>query len=572
MSKPPTHKIERYFITSAQNNTNVDKQALETVKHWCKVNDATLIVLPVRYNPDMLSEEDIVYSNLIKPYLINDDIIINDEIALYPSIKILPTAITPLTSLAQISKGISAIFASPKMHMESLVKVSKDAINRFNFTSGSITIPNYGNSKAGSKAKFYHSIGGVIIECSTLTKETHTRQVQIDNNGVFIDIGTMYNGNKPPVSVRASAMVCGDVHVPFNDDGVLYNAYLSENSLVKTTKPEKIVLHDIMDFRVKSHHSTGNAIEGYLIGNSGLTMMDEVKQSITFIKNVATMTDEVIVVDSNHHNHLGQYLEKCLSKGISDTRNAKEILYMQLMLLEEIDSIQSELDTDSAKCDIKIPDAFGLLIRDINGVKVLGADDSYFIEDYLISSHGHAGMNGSRSMTAISKHSTSKLVSAHTHSAKLIDGHVIVGTQSNLNRNYTKGFSTWSHTDCLLHKNGKPQLITYNYDTKNFRVVGNTNSKSTLITYIEKTEYINDIPVVKESKDNDKPKKMAYVVEKINFPKEMIVSTGYRKIAKNITGISERFAMKLIKKCKNSNGIVTMEHKGNVYTIERVIK
>ena len=279
--------IERYIITSAINNTETHMPSLKAIETYAMHHNAEIIVLPIRYNPSHLKEEDIRWSSKLIEYIVEEDFVIGDEVAVYPSVNIRPTAVKPLTGLAGFSNDRTVIFSHPRVHLESVVSTAVDTL--FNLTTGTISKPNYSRSKAGAKGVFHHTYGAVIVEIDTKKKQTHTRQVTIANNGDMIDINTKYNPKGVTLKMRAKGMIAGDVHVPFNNAAVMYSAYLSTKSLIKTVRPLKLVLHDIMDFRTKSHHNIGRAFEKYIVSNSGLTFMEEIKMSLSFIESMTKL-------------------------------------------------------------------------------------------------------------------------------------------------------------------------------------------------------------------------------------------------------------------------------------------
>ena len=53
--------IEKYIISSIQNNSKLNQNALKALETYAEHNNATLILLPIKYNPYKLDEKEIFY-------------------------------------------------------------------------------------------------------------------------------------------------------------------------------------------------------------------------------------------------------------------------------------------------------------------------------------------------------------------------------------------------------------------------------------------------------------------------------------------------------------------------------
>ena len=204
--------------------------------------------------------------------------------------------------------------------------------------------------------------------------------------------------------------------------------------------------------------------------------------------------------------------------------------------------------------DIKIPNLLKLIIDNEfkDKVKTLNDNENFKINSFECSLHGHEGLNGARGLGNIHNHINSKLISGHSHSAKRIDGHLTVGTSSNLNRNYTSSpLSTWSHTHAIIFPNSKAQLITQNSINGEYRINKKANSKMKTFKLLDKkefeahfTEEANDLVAIEEG--------MKYKV--ITDYNEVVYARSYRHIC-DLIDCSERFSRDLIK-IGEKNGFV----------------
>ena len=89
----------------------------------------------------------------------------------------------------------------------------------------------------------------------------------------------------------------------------------------------------------------------------------------------------------------------------------------------------------------------------------LKPDYPFIVKDIYLAYHGDKGANGSRgSLTGMAKIGA-KTVVGHTHSPGIEKGCYMIGTSSQLNLEYTSGPSSWLNTHCIIHANGKRQLV-----------------------------------------------------------------------------------------------------------------
>jgi hypothetical protein len=73
--------------------------------------------------------------------------------------------------------------------------------------------------------------------------------------------------------------------------------------------------------------------------------------------------------------------------------------------------------------------------------------------------HGHRGPNGSRGSARNLANIGVRSVIGHSHSPNIFRGVHQVGTSSRLNLEYASGPSSWLHCHCVIHSNGKRQLV-----------------------------------------------------------------------------------------------------------------
>jgi hypothetical protein len=112
---------------------------------------------------------------------------------------------------------------------------------------------------------------------------------------------------------------------------------------------------------------------------------------------------------------------------------------------------------------------YGYMIKREFGdeVNYINYGESLKIGGYECGMHGDHGANGARgSQNTFSKMNT-KMITGHTHTPAIMDGHTQVGVTCNLEQYYTRrGLSSWAHAHSLVHANNKNQLLVFGNDYK----------------------------------------------------------------------------------------------------------
>jgi hypothetical protein len=86
-------------------------------------------------------------------------------------------------------------------------------------------------------------------------------------------------------------------------------------------------------------------------------------------------------------------------------------------------------------------------------------DYPFIVEGIYLGFHGDRGPNGARGSIKNMSKIGAKTVIGHTHSPGIEKGCYQVGTSTWLSLGYTSGPSSWHNTHCLVHPNGKRQLV-----------------------------------------------------------------------------------------------------------------
>jgi hypothetical protein len=440
---------DKFVITSAQNDTEINYEFLGALKKYCSIHKAKLIILPIRY---MYSSADgIVWDDSIAEYINDASMTLTDGLRVLGNINISPTIESPIAGLDALSKGDSLIIGHTQLQMKTLAVNSVDHPAIIT-TTGCITSPKYTETKQGEKAKFNHSFSAIVVEKDT--DQFHLRILNADSTGGFYDIDGYYTAKSKTKLTHIEALITGDEHAMFACPDVKAATYLNKDSIVNVLKPKVIVRHDILDCFSISHHHKHNFLIRYGKHFTGTDKIeDELKLTLKHIEDTTPKFSKNIIVSSNHNDHLMRWLNEADPK--TEPWNAK--IYHQLMFY-----MLDYMDVDGT--DFSFPNPFELWVSQQEldyglDIEFIGRNTSYMISGVELSNHGDAGVNGSRGSALQFSRLAHKTVIGHSHSPNINKGAWQTGTSSHLKLEYTKGPSSWLQTHVAIYPNGCRQMI-----------------------------------------------------------------------------------------------------------------
>ena len=534
---------EKYVITSAVNNSKVFKKGLESLQNYCNYNNATLKVLPIKYNPQRLTEEELIYDKSVQEFLEYKNFQLMDVVVL-PEIKVLPTASKPLSGFSSVGYEFSAIIAHPRLHLNSVATLTRGK-PKFLLTTGSITEENYTISKTGAKAEFHHSYGFVVVEVDINKGVSFIRQVSIDSNGTICDLDKRYTKDAVEL-ISPEAIVFGDLHMSVISPVVLRRGIMDDDSLLKTLMPKNVILHDLLSSESVSHHNIGDFFRQMYIKKSEITLAKELQEIYHFLQYLIYSGYKPTIVSSNHNDHLTKFLNRVMNNGFREIGHSDIPIVCELISLM-IDYINTDDSNSLTAC---VPDVFKLFVdnRFKDLVHYVTSDKPHKIATFEVSLHGDVGINGARSLANLHSHTNTKAIHGHTHSANRTDGVLTVGTSSELNLSYNqKGLSTWSWTHVVIHPNNKAQHITQN-EEGDFAILSRATSTNTVINYLNNVDFIPHFveqittkPINSAAVSYNRNK---YTIKNTQSGEEYGVNK-WREIA-NITGNSKAWSRRLI--------------------------
>jgi hypothetical protein len=448
---------KRFFITTYVNNKQVHPGFLDSIRSYCEINDAKLLLIPC---DDVASTKAQTDQWVFPPSLANDvfvfeDVKLNDNIFV-SSIKISAKQIKPTTGLNRIGqRNGSYVFASPKQFLEYVVNSpDNDKLPHALMTTGAITIADYSTDKYMSERTSYiaesdHIVGGLIVEIED-DKTFHFRHVQAEPNGSFVDLGTQYNIDGTTEKVSAH-LVLGDYHVGQTDPVV--RELLVD--ICNTIDIKSIYLHDFFDGYSISHHDLGFPLKmAKKYKDNRQSLYEEIIEGRKEINWLLSIFDgNLVFVKGNHDEVLVRYLTK--GSYVMDPQNHFMSLRLAMVVLSGGDPLQYayELYDDVNNLNDNAINEYSRLVW-------LQRDEEWKIGGVELGAHGDLGLNGSRASLQGLERAYGNCVVGHSHSAAILRGVFRVGTSTKLKLDYNRGPSSWSQTHCLVYeKTGARQLI-----------------------------------------------------------------------------------------------------------------
>ncbi|MCF6205261.1 MAG: hypothetical protein L3J47_00005 [Sulfurovum sp.] len=454
--KKELRKAKRFVVTSALNNSDIDSKVWGALKRYAKEVKAEIIVLPVRYkNPTSRVDGKVIgegawWPDELLPYMTDELVELHEHFWVMGHVRIQATAQNPLSGLETLSKGASAAFAHPQLAMK-MVATPQNKLPKVLYTTGSVSQANYSATKAGVKGDFHHSLGGLIIELDG--PRFYPRALVADDTGGFCDVDRYYTAKGSKKSI-AEALVTGDEHALFTDPQCKAATYTNKDSIAKVTKAKIIVKHDVFDGYSVNYHSDKNVVSNIAKADAGgayLLVREELQLTVDYINETTPKGSTSLIVESNHHDHLAMWLMSKTMGEVAKEGNARIFHELWGLTLPTV-----RMTANGAKCD----DPFMLWAKPRFTCKVKFLHKSSpTIKGIDITHHGHRGANGARGSSQAFARIGVRTITGHSHSPCILFGTYCVGTSSMLELEYTGGLSSWAHCHCLVHPNGKRQLI-----------------------------------------------------------------------------------------------------------------
>lgn len=456
---PPPGRVRRFLLTSAQNNTRVNEQVWRSLNALAKHYEAAIMVGTYSYNTNAYGklavkrgkkqefQAELWYDERLKEHIVDSRVELGNGLVWCGEMNILPTAEDPLSGLETYSHRLSAVFPHAKVAMRSIATMRGEG-TKLNYTTGTVTVHNYIQKKAGLKAEHHHSYGALLVEVND-QGNWWCRQVLADDKGRMQDLDVVADGDKIKEGQPVEAIGWGDLHATIAQQDVLQASW----DMLDRLRPKAQFLHDVMEGVSVNHHELKNPharFKAFVRGYSELeSELQETMAKVTMYERPWCFT---VVVDSNHDSPwINRWLQEYDYR--KDPRNAILFLKTQLKVYEAIAQEDSRFHT------------LEYLMRECGlsqKVKFLREDESFTVCGKKIECgmHGHLGPDGARGTPGNLNKVGRRANTAHTHSAGIYNGLYVGGTSSKLSWDYTKGPSSWTHSHVVTYPNGMRAIVT----------------------------------------------------------------------------------------------------------------
>lgn len=435
---------KRYLISSAQNASYVNLNFLHNMKKYAEHIDAEIGIIATRYkNPtSMFKEGDDVWAEEVQPYLTANRQYLHKNLLLLADLKIQATSPNPTNGLELFGDHASVIVGAPRIEMRT-VPVLPGQLQKFLYSTGTVTYPNFTDSVAGGKAAAHHSYGCVVIEIED-EDIVHIRNISADLDGNFNDL--IYRVEDGQVFTEdIECLVWGDSHFARKDERVT----LAFRNLCRDLNITTSVLHDVWDSKSINVHNINNKIIQHQLMKTGENnLKKELKQMYKELEWFDNNMETTIVVASNHDD----MLDRALTQTTWEDNLVNAEIFLKLLRLKLSLKAQNGL----------IP---YYINKKFENIKALGINDSYILHGVELGIHGHKGPNGSKGNINAFSRLSHKTIIGHSHSPAIRWGCYQVGLSCSMNHDYNQGLSSWAYSGCTLNKHGKRQMIVFNQNS-----------------------------------------------------------------------------------------------------------
>ena len=465
-------EIKRYLLTSAQNNTPVNMAAWNNILALANHYKAQVMVGTYTYNKGSIGashakrktsqekREAEWWDSVIEPYIADQRVVLAPGIEWCGEMQILPTATDPLSGMQGYTARASSIFPHAKIAMAS-VPSGLNELTKLMYTTGSVTGPNYIQKKAGLKAQFHHSIGCLVVEVDKWGG-WWVRQISAGKDGTLHDLDIVARNGKVSRDTEAiEGIVWGDIHVD-QIDPIVAEACWGIKGMLNDLHPKHQFFHDLFDGQSVRKHSRAQHLhhEMYRVYSKGKwSVQEEVQKTYDFLVRAKRFWCKSVVVNSNHDQMLQEWLQSTSHK--TDPENAIFYLKAELFVHDWVARYSHKSSPPLLQWAITTANP----TKSILWALFLEEDESFILcpdanGGIECGMHGHRGPNGARGTIKSFARMGRKSVVGHSHTAGIFEGCYQVGLSGRMNLIYNKGPSSWTHTHCVIYKNGKRTLVT----------------------------------------------------------------------------------------------------------------
>jgi len=463
----PKRGVKTFILSSAQNGTEVAEPFFSNLKAYAEHLGAEILISGYTYNKSLFENHSKVeadYHPDVKPYLVDRQQNIGERLIFCANMNTLPTASDPLSGFETYTRSKWGVFPHPRICLKSIPVMLHQKPKQI-MTTGSVTLPNYVQKKAGIKAEFHHVIGAVLVEIDK-DGDTFCRHLIADKTGSFQDLDTVVMNGRVDEFEPVEAITWGDIHAERLDPKILKGAWGLTNdlervgdptfwSMVDTLEPRFQFFHDVLDMRRRNHHNVRDPHFRFEMWVNGT---ESVREEIERVAKFLVQTERngtSYVVDSNHDRALVRWLKEADYK--TDPVNATFFLECQAATYAAIERRDATFKPLKA--------AMQNMGLHLDNIVFLDRTDSFVICEESggieCAMHGDQGANGAGgSVNSFAKMGSKANIADH-HGATIYEGIYQAGHSCMRDMVYNRGgLTSWSPSHIVTYPNGKRTIVT----------------------------------------------------------------------------------------------------------------
>lgn len=470
---PKKGRKKVYIVTSAQNNTGLHEACWENLNTLAEHDNAEIIVGSFTYavasraaagqkkTAKESADDKEWWDERVEPYLVDTSVELAPGLVWCGELQVLPTAVNPISGLESYTGRASCIIPHVKIAMESIPSPKAQGAKLI-YTTGTVTKRHYIQKKAGQKAEFHHSYGGLIVEVCD-DGVWFVRQLCADSEGVIYDLDRKVSGGRVSLGHRPRALAWGDVHTQQLDNRVRKLAW-GPRGPFEMLRPHCQTIPDVLDFRAGNHHDKKDPWKVYAKHvTRTLDVAAEVAQCAAFLLEIARPWCETVIQASNH--------DEAFIRWLKETDPREDPLNADIWLATTQASYKAMRAGDASFYAVEWAVAQASPRRP-RRLKWLRRDEEYIVcpdagGGIELGMHGDKGSNGAKGSLVGFARTGRKSITADGHSAGIRDGAYRVGVMGGapfgdggIDMGYNIGLSSWSATNALVYPNGKRTLFT----------------------------------------------------------------------------------------------------------------
>ena len=424
-------------ITSVIDGSRINFDFLETLINYCEEEKCEFHVLwqkAIKPNAHFSKDE----FEILKPYLVTDLDFQKDPKCKAFDLLIPATSKNPLQNLDKLSKGLNTIVVgSSKQYLDTL---PHDLHSNYKIavSTGTISLSDYKSNVSGKLDEQNHMFGALRLYWDKTKNRYNVRQLQYKNDCMY-DINQRCYKKEGSVSQGkcVECMVLGDLHAPETDKDALKTTV---DMMIKL-EPKEVMIHDWMSYQSINHHEEHKVLSKLLN-----TTEETIDLETEFSISLYMMNEIAKVCPKSHFNIVYSNHDEFLMKWLNEGEFVKSNPANRIIGCELFANIAKGKDIFDGKFN--------------KNISMLKPGESLKIKGFEVGKHGDNGIAGAKGNVNAYIKSYDKSVTGHTHSPKIKETGVVVGTLSELELSYNKtSISNWAHANCIIYPNETFQLI-----------------------------------------------------------------------------------------------------------------